>query len=119
VIRLIYAISNWVFDLLYLIGTILTVWPIVFINRNRAKNINTVGWIAERDTKEIIPQVKWSWTGIILLALSVIFKFAFILISSTIELSNQRLVISILIIICCIVILTAVIRLTLINKYWK
>lgn len=116
---MIYAILNWTFDLFYLIGTILAIWPLLTTNCHKAKNINTVGWLAERDAKEVIPQIKWSWTGIVLLALSVVSKLFFIYISSTNELSDVSLIVIILIIVGCIIGFTTIIRIMLINRYWR
>lgn len=111
-------IASWLFDLLGLAGTILTVWPIIGISHKKARQDNTAGHLASRDTSEIVPQVKWSWTGVILLTLSVLSKLGFQLISSSKLLTCPALMIAIAFIFIAILV-TLVLRLIIINRYWS
>lgn len=70
-------VATWLFDLLGVIATILTVLPVIGIGHDGAYQTVTVKRLATRDVNEIVPQVKWSWTGISLLVLSIILKLVF------------------------------------------
>lgn len=112
------AIANWIFDLLYLVGTILAVWPLIKTNREAAKRANTVGRLASRDTEEVIPQIKWSWTGVVFLVSSVVAKLVFLLISNYVNDESDSILFA-LIIACVVLLITVLVRCLFINRYWR
>lgn len=111
-------ISSFLFDLMNLIGVIMSVWPIVSMKHKDVALANTVGRLANKDKEEIIPQIKWSLTGLVFLILTFIGKTVISFIVDMLNTGYPRmflLTLAVVVVVC----LTVLFRILLIDKYWR
>lgn len=71
-------IANWLFDLGGLIGALIIAWPLIFIKHDSVRRNVSVSGLSNRDKEELIPQIKLSQAGALILVLTVIGKLVYL-----------------------------------------
>lgn len=111
-------ISRWLFDFAGVIGTIISIWPIIKMNHKDVQRITSVAGLANRDTTEIIPQIKMSWTGVALLVLTILAKLVYIIIEQLGCVQIESILVALLAL-SAATLATVLCRIFIINRYWK
>ena len=96
----------------------MSVWPIVSMKHKDVALANTVGRLANKDKEEIIPQIKWSLTGLIFLIWTFIGKTIVSFMVDMLNIGYSRMLLLLLAVVV-VVCLTVLFRILLINKYWR
>lgn len=111
------VIANWLFDLGGLIGALITAWPLILVNHDSVRRNTTVLGLSDRDREELIPQIKWSQTGALILVLTVVGKLLYLMFVHYGWVNCSPIIIAFLIM-GTIALITIFLRICLINRYW-
>lgn len=96
----------------------MSVWPIVSMKHKDVALANTIGRLANKDKEEMIPQIKWSLTGLVFLILTFIGKTAASLFVDIFDMYSSSISL-LLITLVSVIGLTMLFRIFLINRYWR
>lgn len=88
------------------------------MNHKDVQRITSVAGLANRDTTEIIPQIKMSWTGVALLVLTILAKLVYIIIEQLGCVQIESILVALLAL-SAATLATVLCRIFIINRYWK